>query len=126
MDRKQLKDILAIHADQLARGQHPRTEDYRDLSAADRDELAPLFDVAEQIRSTLQPITPPPGFETNLKQELLTTAHLRQAEGYRPPDPSRDLIILAGIMGFFIALAGALLALRIRRQRGQFVSFPQS
>ena len=121
MNRKLLKDILSTHADQLVQGQHPKTEDYAEdfgnLSVEDKDELAPLFDVAEQIRSTLRPINPPQKFESNLKKELLTTAHLRQAEGYTPPHPSRDLLILAAIFGFIISLAGVLIALRIRRQR---------
>jgi hypothetical protein len=120
MNRKLLKDILSTHADQLVRGQHPRTEDYAedfgDLSAADKDELAPLFDVAEQLQSTLRPVSPPRSFENSLKKELLTTAHLRQAEGYKPPNPERDLLILAAIFGFIISLAGVLIALRIRHR----------
>ena len=121
MNRKLLKDILSTHADQLVQGRHPKTEDYAenfgDLSAEDKDELAPLFDVAEQIQSTLRPISPPRRFENNLKRELLTTAHLRQVEGYTPPNPSRDLLILVAIFGFIISLAGVLIALRIRSQR---------
>lgn len=117
MDRKQLKDILATHADQLVQGQHPGTDEYGNLSAEDRDELAPLFDVAEQLQSALKPISPPRTFETNLRKELLTTAHLRQAQGYTPPNPSRDLIILLAIIGFVSSLAGLLLVLRIRSQR---------
>ncbi|MBN1219296.1 MAG: hypothetical protein JXM69_10240 [Anaerolineae bacterium] len=117
MNKKHFKDILSTHADQLLQGQHPTSEDYGDLSVEDKDELNLLFDMAEQIQSTLKPIHPPRRFETDLKKELLTTAHLRQAQGYRPPNPSRDLLILAAVMGFIISLAGVLLAWRLHYQR---------
>ncbi len=121
MNRKILKDILSTHADQLVQGKRPKTEgfgeDFGDLSAKDKDELGPLFDVAEQIQSTLKPVSPPRKFESTLKKELLTTAHLRQTEGYKPPNPERDLLVLAAIFGFIISLAGALAAWRIYRQR---------
>ena len=117
MDRKLLKEILATHADQLAQGRQIKTEDYLELSPEDKHELAPLLDVAERVKSTLKPISPPRNFETHLKEELLTTAHLRQAEGYTPPNPSRDLLILIAIIGFIISLAGVLLALRLRNWR---------
>jgi hypothetical protein len=51
-----------------------------------------------------------------LKRELLTTAHLRRVEGYRPPNPSRDLLVLATILALFISIAGFLLARRLRSQ----------
>lgn len=117
MNRKLLKDILAIHADQLAQDRQVNAEDYSELSPEDRQEIAPLLDVAERVKSTLKPVDPPRKFETNLKKELVTTAHLRQAEGYTPPDPSRDLLILAAIIGFIVSLAGVLVALRLRHQR---------
>ena len=116
MKIKLLKDILATHSDQLLQGRHLRVEDYPDLSPEDQHELARLLDVAEQVQSTLQHVSPPRSFENNLKKELLATAHLRQAEGYVPPNPSRDLLVLAAIMAFFVSLAGVLLALRLRRQ----------
>lgn len=116
MDRKLLKEILATHADKLVQGRQAKTEDYPELSPEDQQELALLLDVAEQVKSTLKPINPPRSFESNLKQELLTTAHLRRAEGYTPPNPSRDLLILLAIIGFIISLAGVLLAWRLRKQ----------
>jgi hypothetical protein len=115
MDRKLLKEILAAHADRLVKGEAD-SDEYLDLLTNPEDELAPLLDVAEQVRSTLRPVAPTPTFETELKRQLLTTAHLRRAEGYIPPNPSRDLLILAAILGFFISLAGFLLARRLRSQ----------
>ena len=114
MDKKRLKEILAEHADRLVKGEADNDEDLDLLT--DTEELAPLLNVAKQVRSTLQPVTPAATFETELKRQLLTTAHLRRIEGYRPPNPSRDLLILAAILGFFISLIGMLLARRLRSQ----------
>jgi hypothetical protein len=125
MNRKLLKEILAIHADQLAQDRQVNTEDYPELSSEDKQELAPLLDVAERVKSTLKPVNPPRKFETNLKKELLTTAHLHRVEGYIPPNPERDLLILVAIVGFFISLAGVLLALRLRKQGVQTFTPPQ-
>jgi hypothetical protein len=112
MDKKLLKEILAAHADRLIRGE-TEGDAYLDLPTDSAEELARLLDVAEQVRTTLQPVTPAHDFETELKRALLTTAHLRRIEGYRPPNPWRDLLILAAILGFFISLIGMLLARRL-------------
>ncbi len=115
MNRKLLKEILARHADQLVQGQ-PKPTTYPEIGPEDEEELAALLDVAERVKSTLKPITPAQNFEEDLKRNLLTTAHLRQAEGYTPPNPSRDLLILAAIIGFVLSLASVLLVLRLRSQ----------
>lgn len=115
MDKKLLREILAAHADHLVKGK-AKSKDYLKLLADPEAELEPLLNVAEQVKSTLKPVKPARKFERDLKRELLTTAHMRRAEGYVPPNSSRDLLILAAIIGFVISLAGVLLALRIRRQ----------
>jgi hypothetical protein len=115
MNRKKLKEILASHADQLVQSRSGAEPPY-ELPAEDDAELSSLLGVAERIKSTLTPVSPTRRFETDLKRQLLTTAHLRQAEGYKPPNPERDLLILMAIIGFFLSLAGVLLALKLRSQ----------
>jgi len=115
MDPKIFKEILAVHADQLVKGQ-ARSEDYLQLIPEEEAALAPLLSVAERIKSTLKPITPQSDFEEQLKRDLMAAAYLHRAEGYTPPDPSRDLLILAGIIAFIISLASLLVALRLRSQ----------
>ena len=117
MNPKSMKEILSTHADQLVQGQHPHAEDFADLSVEDQDEITPLLDVAEQIESTVRPIKPPRRFESDLKKELLTTAYLRQAQGYTPPNLERELLILGLTIGFVFSLIGALVAWRIFRWR---------
>ena len=116
MNPKKLKEILASHADQLIQRGHPTPKPDYELSAEEKAELNSLLSVAERVKSTLKPVTPTRSFETNLKRQLLTTAHLRQVEGYHPPNPERDLLILMGIIGFVLSLAAVLLALKLRSQ----------
>ena len=115
MNPKKIKEILASHADQLAQGQSKSEYDY-DLSTEDDEELSSLLGVAERVQSALKPVTPTRNFETNLKRQLLTTAHIRQAEGYKPPNPERDLLILMAVLGFVLSLAGVLLTLKLRSE----------
>lgn len=115
MDKRLLKEILAAHADRLVKGQ-ATGKDYLQLLSEPDDELAPLLNMAEQVQSTLKPITPANNFEQQLKQDLLKTAHLRQVEGYTPPNPIRDLFILVTTTAFFVSLAVVLLAVKRRNQ----------
>jgi hypothetical protein len=115
MNPKRLKEILATHAEELLGSQVDQKEIAADLSDEDMAELASLLGVAEQINTTLKPVTPGRGFEDQLKRELLTTAHLHQAEGFRPPNPERDLLILTAVVGILLSLAGLLIVLRIKK-----------
>ena len=114
MNKKQLKELLSAHADQLIQKKNklelPDEPDQSDT------ELSSLLGVAEKLQATLRPIVPTDEFESDLKRKLLTTAHLRQAEGYRPPNPERDLLVLMGIIGFIISLASVLVAWRLRSE----------
>ena len=112
MNRKQLKELLAAHADKLVMG---ATKDPTDASIEDEAELIALLKVAERISSTLTPITLSNNFETELKRELLTTAHLRKAEGYVPPNPERDLMVVAAVVGLLAMFAGIYFMQRLRR-----------
>jgi hypothetical protein len=113
MDKRMLKEILAAHADQLVKGK-ATGKDYLDLLPGQDEELAPLLDVAERVQSTLKPVTPANRFEQSLKQDLLSTAQLRQQAGYTPPNPTRDLFILVATTAFFVSLAVVIIAIRRR------------
>lgn len=113
MDKKILKEILAAHADQLVNGQAASADYLKSLPEND-DELAPLLDVAQLVESTLKPVSPPHEFEEELKRQLLTTAHLRQIEGYEPPHPFRDLLALLSALAFVFSLTGLLIVIQRR------------
>jgi hypothetical protein len=115
MNKKMLKEILAAHADQLLSGKVEGKAYLDQLPESDK-ELAPLLAVAERVQSTLKPVS-----LTNreaLKRELLTTAQLRQAEGYVPPNPWRDLFYVLATISFVISLGVVLVAMRHRSQNG--------
>lgn len=115
MNPKKLKEILATHADHLVQNRSD-PQDFPELSLQGEEELSSLIDVATRVKHALQPVTPTNQFESNLKRQLLTTAHLRQVEGYTAPNPERDLLVLLAIVGFIVSLTGVLLALRLRSQ----------
>lgn len=112
MDKKTMREILAAHADQLVNGHS--SDDYLNLLSERDSELTPLFNVAERVQSTLKPVPPTNEFESELKRQLLTTAHIRQVEGYQPPHPFRDLFLLMAALAFIVSLGMVLLAMRSR------------
>src|SRR5262245_43798686 len=113
MDKRVLKEILAAHADQLLNGK-VTGKDYLELLPGQDEELGSLLDVAERVRSTLQPITPTRNFENDLKQQLLLEAQRRQKEGYSPPHPFRDLFYLIAGVAFILSLTMVLVAMKRR------------
>ena len=113
MNKKLLKEILAAHADQLVKGK-ATGKDYLDLLPERDEDLAPLLDVAERVKSTLKPIAPTNKFERDLKKELISTAQRRQTEGYKPPNPTRDLFFLMATAAFIVSLTTVLIALKRR------------
>lgn len=113
MDKRMLREILAAHADQLLKGK-VTGKDYLELLPGQDDELAPLLDVAEQVQSTLRPITPANRFEQDLKQTLLATAQQRQATGYKPPNPTRELFIVLATLAFILSLTAVLVIMKRR------------
>lgn len=80
MDSRLLKEVLAAHADQMVKGNRP-SQDLLDLFSED-EELAPLLDVAERVKSTLKATRPSSTFEDSLRRDLMAAAHLRRAGGY--------------------------------------------
>ncbi|HEX9923709.1 MAG TPA: hypothetical protein VGD99_13715 [Anaerolineae bacterium] len=113
MDKKRIKELLADHADRLVQGQGASQPE---LSPEERQELDALLNVAERVKSTLTPVTPPDTFEQELKRHLLTTAHLRRAQGYTPPNPARDLLVVAIAIGCILSFTGVLVALKLWRR----------
>lgn len=118
-NKKPLKDILSEHADKLVESADQQPGPATGASAEENveaveAELSSLFDVAERVQSTLRPIAPSRDFEDELKRELLTTAHLWKAEGYVPPNPERDLQIIATVVGLLAVVAAIKVMWRLR------------
>ena len=118
MNRKKLKEILAAHADQLVNKQ-TISEDYLNLLSEKDEELIPLLSVAERLQSTLKPISPTDKFEDDLKRELLTIAHIRQAQGYIPPHPFRDFFMVLATLAFILSLVTVFVSMHFRTEQGR-------
>jgi hypothetical protein len=112
-------EVLAAHADYLI-GNEVDSEDYLRLLPAYRGELAPLLQIAEQVKTTLIPVTPSPAFEAGLKQDLVTAAIQRVEERSNKKQVSllrrRGVLIGAAAVGSALSVAGIVAAL-LWRQR---------
>jgi len=115
VSERMLTEILAAHADHLVRGEAKEAQ-YLTLFPDYREELAPLLELAQQVRETLAPrgaglasVHPSEAFRRRLRQELLTTARQRVAVPL-PTDRSRwrqPWVIGAAARGSVISLASA-------------------
>lgn len=105
-DKKLITEVLSAHADHLL-AQQGRAEDYARLFPGDA-ELPRLLSLADQVKSTLQPITPPLSFKEQLQRDLVAAAQMKQLEHARmatrqPAAPAMPLLISA------LVVAGAVL-----------------
>lgn len=71
-----LTEILASHAEHLARGED-REEEYLSLFAEYRRELEPLLGIARQVKTVLAQVQPSEAFRRRLHNELVTAARQR-------------------------------------------------
>ena len=71
-NRRHKKEVLAAHIEELT---HPGAEiEHVEITEEDRTELAPLFNLAEQLQSTMHPVRPPSSFINSLGQEITHNA----------------------------------------------------
>lgn len=108
MNDRMLAEILAAHADQIVHGEAQETE-YLTLFPGYREELAPLLELARQVKETLALVRPTEAFRRRLRQELLAAARRRLAASPLMERPlwRRPWVIGAAAMGSVISLASA-------------------
>ena len=71
-NKRHKKEVLAAHIEELT---HPGTTiEHVEITEEDRSELAPLFNLAEQIQSSMHPVRPPSRFINSLGQEITHNA----------------------------------------------------
>ncbi len=79
-------EVLAAHAEQLNHRSDPGPGGFgsrdRLLASlpAQREEVEPLFDLAERVKRTLKPVKPAPAFRARLYDGLMLAAHHQQAQ----------------------------------------------
>jgi urease gamma subunit len=112
MDRRLIKEILAAHADQIVRTDRTGHE-VRELFP-EEEELVPLLDVAEQVKTWLKPAQPSADFEENLRRDLMVAAHLRRASQNADPDGARREFIFSALALAVVALVVSVVIARRR------------
>jgi hypothetical protein len=118
MDNKRATEVLSAHAEQLL----GRPQAMRQANPTDEelDQLSPLFQVAERVHETMQPVQPSAAFIHNLGQELIDGAKRQVALTKRL---RRAVLIGAAAVGSLLSIAsviGAVVFLIVRlRERAQ-------
>lgn len=116
MDRRETREILAAHADQLNRPAAPQdwkgTRNYR---------VQGLLDLAEQLHGILVPVKPDAHFRRRLHGELILEAQRRQAE---PPSSlfqqhRKGILIGAAAVGSLASVVGVIIAFVLRHRHGR-------
>lgn len=116
MDTKEIREILAIHADQLVGGYTSPTSG---LSRHDR--VQGLLDLAEQVQGILVPVEPEINFRRRLHGDLVLEAQRRQAEQHVNPlvQHRKGILIGAATLGSVASVLGLVIAFVLRyRQKG--------
>jgi hypothetical protein len=116
MNRKEVREILAAHADELIGLQS------RNKSRVSRDaQVQSLLDLAEQLQGVLVPVQPKAHFQRRLQGELLLEAQERKAE----PELSRfrqhrkGILIGAAAVGSVASVVGVIVAFVWRLRHGR-------
>jgi|GEM_PF-801198 len=78
MDERLVTEILAAHADRLV-AKIDLAEHYLAMFPEGRASLAPLMNLAAQVKQAMQPATPDPAFRLELRQQLITAARRQYA-----------------------------------------------
>jgi hypothetical protein len=115
MDRREIGDILAAHADQLIDPGAPRVQEI------DRyEQVRGLLELAGHLQAILVPVQPDSNFRRRLHGDLILEAQRRQAE----PDEGlfqqhRKGIVIGAVIGSIASVAGVILAFVLRYRHGR-------
>ena len=118
MDKKRATEVLSAHAEELL----GRPQAMRQASPTKEEvsQLAPLFQLAEQVYGAMQPVQPSAAFVHSLGQELMDGAKRQVALTKRL---RRAVLIGAAAVGSLLSIAsviGAVVFLIVRlRERAQ-------
>jgi hypothetical protein len=118
MDEKRATEVLSAHAEQLLG--RPQAMRQAGPTSEEISQLAPLFQLAEQVYRTMQPVQPSAVFVRSLGQELMDGAKRQAALTKRL---RRAVLIGAAAVGSLLSIAsmiGAIVFVIVRlRERAQ-------
>ena len=115
MDAREIKEILAAHADQLV---NPDVEPAPRISRHAR--VQGLLDLAEEVQGILVPVEPRTDFRRRLHGDLVLQAQRRPDQEVSPLVQHRKGILIgAAALGSVASVAGLVIALVLHnRHRG--------
>ena len=113
MDTREIREILAIHADELV---NPEARPSRGLSRHDR--VQGLLDLAEQVQGLLVPVQPDIDFRRRLHGDLVLEAQRRQTAQEVSPlvQHRKGILIGAAAVGSVASVAGLVIAFVLRQR----------
>ncbi len=115
MDNREVRELLASHADQLVGAEAappPRITRH--------DRVQGLLDLAEQLHGILVPVQPDANFRRRLHGDLILEAQSRQAQ----PEASllrqhrKGILIGAAAIGSVASVVGVVIAFVLRHRQG--------
>jgi hypothetical protein len=115
METKQVREILAAHADSLVGSSNASP-----AALTRNDRIQGLLDLAEQLQGILVPVAPDAHYRRRLHGELLLEAQRRQAdaEGSVFRQHRKGILIGAAAVGSVASVVGVVIAFMLRRGRG--------
>ncbi len=119
-------EILATHADELNKGEQVEVAKFLEAYPDRRAELAPLLDLAAQLKQTLKPVPPSSAFRARLHDGLMMAAHHQQTHRVlveKRPEPQWGWLVGVAAIG---SAAGVIaLVMRSRAHEHRAVTEPQ-
>jgi len=116
MDTREIREVLAAHADRLS---VPSATGTARLSR--NTQVQGLLDLAEELQGLLAPVVPDAHFQRRLHGDLLLEAQRRESE----PQPSlirqhrKGIIIGAAAVGSVASVVGVTIAFLLRLRHGR-------
>ena len=117
MNRREVREILAAHADEVVRQDRVRVP-----GAVRHEQVQGLLAIAEQLNGILMPVEPDRNFRRRLHGELVLEAQRREAgEPTLFEQHRREIIIGAAAIGIgsvAASVAGVVIAYVVRHRQG--------
>lgn len=116
MNKREVREVLAAHADQLTSSHTLQSQ-----RLTRNDQVRSLLELAEQLQGILIPVEPDANFRRRLHGELILEAQRRQAE----PAPSlfqqhrKGILIGAAAVGSIASVIGVIVAFVLRQRHGR-------
>lgn len=113
MDERQIRELLATHADQLV-----GLKDGPTASLAPSDRVQGLLELAEQLHGLLVPVTPDAHFRRRLHGDLVLEAQRRQAEPEQGlfQQHRTGILLGAAAVGSVASVVGVVIAFALRHR----------